>query len=89
MNGAIERGSYARFALATPNDGDQTVTVFFNVTGEGEHYDTRPPGYYWFGPEDNTSSIGKDDIRGPYETEDRALDEARAWYGYGPLAEPE
>lgn len=81
MTQAIERGSYARFALATPNDGDQAITIFFNFTGKGDHPDIqRSPGYYWCGPQDEGAC-------GPYETEERALDGARAFYGYGPLAE--
>jgi len=61
---AIERGTYALFALATPNDGDQTVEVF-NVTA----------GYYW-------QQLPAIQPAGPFESEQVALDAARAHYGY-------
>lgn len=70
---AIERGHYARFALATP-DGDQTVEVFFNVTGNpSNHPDGLAAGFYW-------QNLGAP--FGPFDSEQAALDAARAHYGY-------
>ncbi len=70
---AIERGTYAVFALATPNDGDQTVAIRHVVNSNG-HADALPAGgWYW------QQSGG---LFGPWPSEQTALDAARAHYGY-------
>jgi len=70
---AIERGTYALYALATPNDGDQTVEVR-NVVNSNGHLDALPAGgWYW---------QQFDHIFGPWPNEQAALDAARAHYGY-------
>lgn len=60
------RGGIAVFALATPNNGDQTVEV-----------SKLPDGFYW-----RQAGVV---ARGPFNTEDDALNAARAYFGYGPL----
>ncbi len=61
---AIERGTYAVFALATPNDGDQTVEVLYSLNG-----------YHWR----QLPTVGP---QGPFDSEQAALNAARAHYGY-------
>lgn len=72
---AIERGTYARFALATPDDGDQAVEVFQVVDGSDHPDADLKPGFYWQQPPEV-------DPTGPFSTEDEALNGARQYYGY-------
>ncbi len=72
----IERGTYARFALATPNDGDQTVEVFRVIEQAIDHGDADlAPGFYW-------QQLPEIEPQHKFDSEMVALDAARAHYGY-------
>jgi hypothetical protein len=89
----IERGTYALFALATPNHGDQLVEVFNVPVLTSSHPDALPPGWYWqrcYNVSDDGEgafdepSYGPSpiEVHGPLPSEQAALDAARAHYGY-------
>ena len=69
----IEQGTYALYALATPEDGDQTVEVF-KVSSKTDHEDALEPGFYWQNINENN------DPKGPFNDERAALDAVRKRY---------
>jgi len=79
---ASEQGSYALYPLATPNDGDQTVEIFRVVDSRGYPETDLTCGWYW----QQLPDLPPSEL---YDSEQQALDGARAHYGYGPLSDPE